>query len=321
MRRGPRRTSTRRTAVPLLLPLFVVLVSTCEPMVSEVPNRDRHAMTGGPIALAPSDTWRRVTLDLTRAVTPRFGPSGEHLMVRGTSGIGLFVFSREGELVLAEDLYRGDAVFTSEGSICRGPKEEARPVRLDGRNQWVEPPGARCTLVVEDERYGEQLHEGPSGAVYHDAYAGTVTRVSPDGAVTEVTSQGPWNVAVSPDGRRIAWARGDLAEPELSVYDVESGAVPLGRGAHPTWSASGRHLIFTRPYVTDGHGEWPSYDADLFVFDATTREVTRLTDTPGVAEMQPSLAPNGASLAFADWQSGDIYVSGIAGLEEDGGQR
>lgn len=319
---GPQRSAACRPSVLLLLVLSTGLVSACEPAGREAPSRQRQTLADGAPALAPANSWRRFSLAFERAVSPRFSPSGGHLLVKGTLGIGYFVFSRlEGELVHAEDRYRGDVIFTSDGSICRGPREDARELRVAQGSRRFEPTGARCTLIVEDDRFGEQLHLGTNGAVYHDAFAGTVTRVSPGGVVTEVASDGPWNVAVSADGRRIAWARGDLSEPELTAFDPTTGAVSLGRGAHPTWSSSGRFLVFTRPFVTDGDGEFPTYDADLYVFDASTLEVTRLTDTPSVAEMQPVLAPDDESIAFADWQGGTVYIASITGLYDGGDRR
>jgi len=311
-----------RSVVSIVLAVAGVLVCACEPAGPEGRGADRRALDDGTPALAPPDSWQRIALDLTSAVTPRWSPSGEHLLVRGELGIGLFLFSRrDGDLLHAEDGYRGEALFTPEGDICRGPREDARALRLGSGGQPLEPRGGRCALISEDERFGERLYAGASGAVYHDAYAGTVTRVSSEGSVSLVTDQGAWNVAVSHEGRRIAWAQGTLSEPELTVHDPATGARSLGRGAHPAWSPSGRYLLFTRPSVAEGPSGRPVYDADLFVYDASSAEVVRLTDTPDVAEMQPAIAPNGASVAFADWQGGVVYIAAAVGLGGEGGRR
>jgi Tol biopolymer transport system component len=49
--------------------------------------------------------------------------------------------------------------------------------------------------------------------------------------------------------------------------------------------------------------------ADLWVIDTQTRTERLLAQTTGVAEIQPTISPDGRWVAFADARNGDGYVA------------
>jgi Tol biopolymer transport system component len=283
---------------------------------------DRAPLVADGASLLPASEWRLLSVDLEQLVTPRWSPSGDMILARGARGVGLFVLSAaDGSLLHAEDGYRGDAAFDADGAICRGPRAGGRLLRFDPETGQGVASATPCLAETRDERLGALLHDGPDGAVYHHEYLGTVTRVTTDGEEVQLENRGAWNVAVSPDGRRIAWCLGTLAEPALLLHDLGDGVTDLGRGAHPSWSPESRYLVFASPRVVDLQGGGHAYDSDLFAYDADLRTRTRLTATPGVAELQPAVSPDGRALAFADWEGDALYVAPIRGLGREGGER
>jgi hypothetical protein len=302
----------RRWALGAVAAALLALGATvgCDAGDALGPEVRRWPLVGDAPALPPPFQWRLLSVDLESIVTPRWSPDGRFLLVRGTRGVGLYAIApADGALLYAEDGYRGDAAFTAGGDVCRGPALGARLLRIDPATGQGRSTDGPCTVEVRDEHLGALLHDGDDGAVYHDAYFGTITRVDLDGEQHQLENRGAWNVAVSPDGRRIAWCLGTLSEPALLIHDRDGGVRDLGRGAHPAWSPDGRILVYASPTVVQLQGGGHRYESDLYAYDAERDLVTRLTATPDVAELQPAFSPDGRSLAFADWEGDVIFVA------------
>ncbi len=114
--------------------------------------------------------------------------------------------------------------------------------------------------------------------------------VSSDGAIKELaTTLGPqiFQIAYSPDGKRLACIAGDWKRPELSLVDVAQGTVQKVRIANPAlvaidsvaWLSSQALLIagFTVPAKNQGE------DAELLVYDLVAGSAEPLKDDVGVA--------------------------------------
>ena len=110
------------------------------------------------------------------------------------------------------------------------------------------------------------------------------------------------NLAPSPDGSMAAFERmgGNL----FVVRSDGSGRVDLGPGNRPAWSPDGEWIVFTRS-EDDGHNITAS---DLYVVHPDGSDLTRLTETAGRLEMNPSWSPDGARIAYDDLADGIIYV-------------
>jgi uncharacterized delta-60 repeat protein len=105
-----------------------------------------------------------------------------------------------------------------------------------------------------------------------------------------------FDVALSPDGRTIAFARRDNGAPQ--VYRMRSDGTDLRRltddphGAFgPAWSPDGGSIAYS--------GSSSRASVDIYTVSATGGEPTRLTRTDGVDELQPSWSPDGSRIAFA----------------------
>ena len=310
--------SGRGLTALVLLPLLVL---GCETRVSSehsvlVEPLDGEGAAGG----APSE-WQSHSMGYTNLVTPRWSPGGDLILARGTRGVGLYLLAAaDGEVLYAEEGYHGDAIFDHDGSICRGTTEGATIITVDTESRQVTPTDIPCNVAVVDERLGERIHSGPRGEVYHNAYRGTVTLVSERGREEQIEDRGAWNVAVSNDGRRIAWSLGTLITPELFVYDAWTGVSSVGRGAHPTWSPDGRYLVYSVPDIEVRQAGGQSYRADLNIYDAEQDRVLPMSRTSEVAEMQPRFSPDGRRIVFADWDSGVITMAPfVSPGQEEGG--
>lgn len=81
-----------------------------------------------------------------------------------------------------------------------------------------------------------------------------------------------YDLALSPDGRRIAFARKSGAEPQLFVLEMAGRRLTqIGVGSRPAWSPDGRHLGFLREQLV--RGETRTY---VYACDSDAATVTRV---------------------------------------------
>lgn len=105
-------------------------------------------------------------------------------------------------------------------------------------------------------------------------------------------------VALSPDGRRVAWVQGPTTDPKVAALYVDGKPVTLCRSRcnerDPAWSPDSRRLAF----LSDGAVRGQS---DLYVWDGSAAR--RLTHNKG-ALSSPRFSPDGKQLAFL-WLEGE----------------
>lgn len=305
----------------LVAPLITLSLLGCDVSAPSESSTARHSLVASTPSLASQHDWQTYELETTRLVTPLWSADGERLLVRGFHGRGLYLFdAATTELEHAEPDYVGDAAFDEE-SVCRGPNDDRHRLVLNTATRSWTSTATPCAISDFDAELGERIAAGPWGAIYHDAYRGIITKVDARGERVELEERGAWNVAVSADGRRLAWCLGTVSEPQLLVYDEASGYHALDRGVHPTWSPNGRYLVFSIPEVIEMPSGLTSYRAELELYDVEQDRRVALTDTQSIAEMQPRFSPDGRHIAFADWAGRSIHVAAFDAGRIEGGER
>jgi Tol biopolymer transport system component len=178
---------------------------------------------------------------------------------------------------------------------------EATPTPVASSGSAAPTPGASGYLAAAVGRQGNVL--------------GTVAA---DGAVKELaTTLGPqiFQIAYSPDGKRIACIAGDWKRLELSVVDVADGTVQRVRIANPAivavdsiaWLGPESLLVagFTAPPKSQGE------DAELLVYDAVAGSAEPLKDSSGIAlrGVSASASADGGKVAYVVYtdQKSDQY--------------
>ncbi|MBI5533478.1 MAG: PD40 domain-containing protein [Deltaproteobacteria bacterium] len=109
----------------------------------------------------------------------------------------------------------------------------------------------------------------------------------------------------SPDGSAILVKESRAGGGHMWMVSPDGTAVDLGQGYDPTWHPDGRQVVFDR--VT--HDGLTVSTADLWVVDTQTRVERLIAGTSGVAEVQPTVSPDGRWVAFADGRTGQGYVA------------
>jgi Tol biopolymer transport system component len=93
----------------------------------------------------------------------------------------------------------------------------------------------------------------------------------------------------SPSGRQLAWDIQSRGGPRVVVADADAKqATTVGSGFDPSFSPSGRRLIYVRRH---GHSE------QIVSSDLRGRNVRRLLDVTSAAD--PQISPNGRQILFA----------------------
>jgi Tol biopolymer transport system component/tRNA A-37 threonylcarbamoyl transferase component Bud32 len=172
---------------------------------------------------------------------------------------------------------------------------------------WV--PGRSALLFISDKDGGRDVYElalSSSG--------------KPIGAPTRITTGlNPDRIAVSGDGKRLAWSVYGETSNVWSVPIPARDSVPLSEATEVT---SGSQTIETAAVSPDG--KWLYYDSDLkgnsdiwrvaLAGTATAGAPEQLTSDPG-ADFHPGVSPDGREVAFHSFRTGnrDVFVIPASG--------
>ena len=198
------------------------------------------------------------------------------------------------------------------GAIARaailGATEAPRPPRcppFELRAQTMRPDGSGRSAVAGWPAGGVPTSwsaDGSQIAIQLDRrdLNTEIYTVAPDGtSLTRLTRDLAFDAlpAFSPDGSRVAFARGDPPSSDLYLVDADgTGLVPLtafeGYEHSPSWSADGTRIAFVW-----GHGEPRGYadSGALWTIDADGSNRTLLLDRP---VGYPAWSPDGTRIAL-----------------------
>jgi len=160
--------------------------------------------------------------------------------------------------------------------------------------------------------------DSPEGELYLLDKSGKITRLTNN-------NQHENNPAISFDGTKIAFNRGDESNPlswEIYILDLRTGKeIQLTDNrvldAHPDWSPDGSRIVFGS--FRDAKGN-PSGAADIYVMNIDGSNLTQLTNSPW-EDNDPEWSPDGSKIVFKSTrhtkQSGreEIYIMNSDGTE------
>lgn len=197
-------------------------------------------------------------------------------------------------------------------------------------------PSALCGQVsfTRDGRYaftvGKQLIVMGNGSTEkHDlGYYANLAPVSPDGNYvaynnsedqillldlkrnsTQKISDGQmgyFNPMWSPDGKILLYSG---LNGLLKTYDVENNRTyVIGEGLNPAWSADSRSIAFSRREMKNDR----LINSDIYISASDGSHLQKMTDTPGIFEMDPGFSMDNSSIVYHTYASRELHVASLS---------
>jgi dipeptidyl aminopeptidase/acylaminoacyl peptidase len=315
-------------AWPTAAVVVALLAAGCD-TGGDRPADPRGSAAAALVAPAPSPAGAVQLADVRRIagggdeflVTPRWAPTGDRLLVSGYLGVGLGVVDLETlALRWLDTTHIGRALWSPDGrsvaqAVSQAQSDWLLRDPLTGEAHHVLDPSfvPRRIPNFDETADGEVLYDANGRRTVYEEYRGRVVAWE-NGRRVELEEDGGAGPRVSPDGRRVAWWTGHLVAPLLHVADVGGRVLFEGAGAHAAWLPDGERVVFADPLA--GPGQLPGSPrvagSELRLLDLRTGIVSSLTETPDATEMEPAVSPDGSRLAFADWETGTIWIGRVA---------
>jgi Tol biopolymer transport system component len=171
----------------------------------------------------------------------------------------------------------------------------------------ISPDGRKLVFLSERSEFAIEMYVAD---VATGKITKTLVKTAGDGhfeSLQFIESAGDW----SPDSKRFVFAALSKGQPVLTIVDTDKGDrlaehefKDLDQVFNPAWSPDGNRIAFSA--MKGGV-------LDLFAFDLTTKQLTRLTDD-AYADYDPEWAPNGRELAWVT----DRFTTNLDLLEYGG---
>ena len=195
-------------------------------------------------------------------------------------------------------------------------------IRPDGTGDRQIGQGGCPTFSNDGSVFAYQDASHGEGRLDVSAADGTSVGVVRDVGVTGFMDS---EIALSPDGRQIAWLKHPANDPPfqtaLWVTSVSGGAgariVPESDDPNewysfPVWSPDGRHVAFARNrwlIGSDDPGDYGSYRTEIDVVGSDGSDLRRITARPGTDQIGISWSPDGRSITYVGLPDGSAIPS------------
>jgi Tol biopolymer transport system component len=274
------------------------------------------------------------------AMNPVFSPDGKMIAFTTTGFNGLFVYNLETNEVrqLSEEISAGYGFKWSSDSksilsrVARydGPRRfnslkifnvesgETEQISEELTNmpylpEWI-PGNDRVILPQKDGikifQTGKEpffLENESSIVVYslHNKIVVKNTETSSEKVIEPLPGKQYLNVSLSPDKSKIVF---EEYGGNMFVVNIDgTNLTDLGIGYNPQWLYDNQHIIYM---ITEDDGH--KYTAsDIFMISINDLSRRNLTNTTEVIELNPSVSPNGKTLAYESFTDGAIYLMNL----------
>lgn len=228
----------------------------------------------------------------------------------------------------------GDPLWTAAGLFAAAPRgfaglagvEASGPASYDPSAQrWY--AGSRGAIVrVEDDGRLTVLVDGVHGRdIDVRGSAGVAVSREPDDTIVlvrfaeagralaapqrRVLLRGEqfFEPRLSPDGKAVLVAESRAQGGHFWVVDAAGRARDLGQGYGAVWHPDGKAIVFMK-IAHDGYRVTAS---ELWLHDLASGQQQPLSATAGIAEVEPTVSPDGRWLAYVDALSRELCIAAM----------
>jgi hypothetical protein len=217
----------------------------------------------------------------------------------------------EGLLPSLDRRFRGLAAVEQPGLPAYDPTSRAFYASANGALVRLEPDGALPVIVTSgvqgidvDVRPARQLavSREPDHRILLTRWRGREVIAQR----TLLRGARFFHPRLAPDGASLLVSESRPRGAHLWRLVLDGGApIDLGRADDAAWHPDGQRVIFTR-VRHDGHRVTA---ADLWELQIASGRRRRLARTPGRAEVEPAVSPDGRWVAFVDAATGDLFAA------------
>ncbi|MBN1117411.1 MAG: PD40 domain-containing protein [Bacteroidales bacterium] len=103
------------------------------------------------------------------------------------------------------------------------------------------------------------------------------------------------------------------SEMYLLKTDGSGELIRLGTGIASSWSPDSKTFFYFLDESSDGHR---INNSEIYMMDIVEKNPIKITDTPDIMEMWPSVSPDGKQIAFSNCETGEIFIGELKTVSE-----